>query len=99
MSFAIPYSCPLHRELNMPPLEVTPTPLKELKTTPQGATPAPHKELNMIPQGADGNYEPETVQAFLDNLLEEMHISDDEFGTEKNQVCKKVSVCSIYQWL
>ncbi len=30
--------------------------------------------------GEGGDLEPETVQAFLDSLVEEIHISDDEFG-------------------
>ncbi len=63
---------------------------------PQGAPPTPQ---NMPPQGADGSYELETVQAFLDNLVEEMHISDDEFNTElfdKDPVCMYKLACTLF---
>lgn len=40
----------------------------------------PLRELRPPGPGEDGEYEPETVQAFLDSLVDEIHISDDEFG-------------------
>ncbi len=76
----------------MPPQGALPTPQRVPSTPqnmpPQGAPPTP--------QGADGSYELETVQTFLDNLVEEMHISDDEFNTDKDQVCVYKLACTLF---
>lgn len=39
-----------------------------------------YRELNLPPTESDGTYNPQTVQQFLDSLVEEIHISDDEFN-------------------
>lgn len=40
-----------------------------------------NSELN-LPPGSDENHEPQTVKQFLDSLVEEIHISDDEFQVD-----------------
>ena len=40
-----------------------------------------YSELN-LPPTSNGRYDPQTVQQFLDSLVEEIHISDDEFNVD-----------------